>query len=69
LASPRPPAGHLPRTNHFGFRLATAEDVLAARQRFRAAGVDELEFQEYGPTRLQLADPDGYRAEVYAFAD
>jgi hypothetical protein len=33
-----PPAAHLPRTNHFGFRLPAAADVLTARERFQAAG-------------------------------
>ena len=42
-------------------------DVLAARERFRAAQVKETEFQDHGPTRVQVADPDGYRVEVYAF--
>jgi catechol 2,3-dioxygenase-like lactoylglutathione lyase family enzyme len=60
-------AESLPRTNHFGFRLPTPDDVLAARERFRVAGVTELEWQERGPTRVQVADPDGYRVEVYAF--
>jgi catechol 2,3-dioxygenase-like lactoylglutathione lyase family enzyme len=62
-----PPAAQLPRTNHFGFRLATADEVHAARERFRAAGVEETEWQEHGPTRVQVADPDGYRVEVYAY--
>ncbi|HYH91180.1 MAG TPA: VOC family protein [Solirubrobacteraceae bacterium] len=62
-----PAATRLPRTNHFGFRLSHPDDVLAARERFRAAGVEEAEFQEYGPVRVQVADPDGYRVEVYAF--
>ena len=57
----------LPRTNHFGFRLPARDDVLAARERFRAAGVTELEWQDRGPARVQVADPDGYRVEVYAF--
>ena len=62
-----PVADALPRTNHFGFRLASRDEVLAARERFRAAGVTELEWQDYGPARVQVADPDGYRVEVYAF--
>jgi catechol 2,3-dioxygenase-like lactoylglutathione lyase family enzyme len=61
------PPHDLPRTNHFGFRLATPDDVLAARERFRTAGVEELEWQDHGPARVQVADPDGYRVEVYAF--
>ena len=60
-------AANLPRTNHFGFRLASRDDVLAARERFRAAGVEELEWSDHGPARVQVADPDGYRVEVYAF--
>jgi catechol 2,3-dioxygenase-like lactoylglutathione lyase family enzyme len=60
-------AQQLPRTNHFGFRLPARDDVLAARERFRAAGVTELEWQDHGPARVQVADPDGYRVEVYAF--
>jgi catechol 2,3-dioxygenase-like lactoylglutathione lyase family enzyme len=67
LSHGEPPASHLPRTNHFGFRLASAADVHSARERFMASGVEELEWQEHGPTRVQVADPDGYRVEVYAF--
>ena len=59
--------GQLPRTNHFGFRLSSPDEVRAARERFGAAGVTELEWQDRGPTRVQVADPDGYRVEVYAF--
>jgi catechol 2,3-dioxygenase-like lactoylglutathione lyase family enzyme len=62
-----PAASQLPRTNHFGFRLATPDDVHVARERFEAAGVTEAEFQDHGPTRVQVFDPDGYRVEVYAF--
>ncbi len=62
-----PAADGLPRTNHFGFRLPHADDVLAARERFKQAGIAETEFQPYGPVRVQVADPDGYRVEVYAF--
>ena len=57
----------LPRTNHFGFRADSAEQVLTLRQRFDEAGETEVEFQEAGPTRVQVFDPDGYRVEVYAF--
>jgi catechol 2,3-dioxygenase-like lactoylglutathione lyase family enzyme len=60
-------AAQLPRTTHFGFRLPHSDDVLAARERFRAAGVEETEFAAAGPTRVQVRDPDGYRVEVYAF--
>ena len=62
-----PAAEGLPRTNHFGFRLSSRDEVLAARERFRVAGVTELEWQDHGPARVQVADPDGYRVEVYAF--
>jgi len=61
------PAAGLPRTNHFGFQVAR-DEVLAARERFRAAGVTETEWQDDGKfTRVQVADPDGYRVELYAF--
>ena len=67
LSTGAPAAAELPRTDHFGFRLAGRDEVLAARERFRAAGVTELEWQDHGPARCQVADPDGYRVEVYAF--
>jgi catechol 2,3-dioxygenase-like lactoylglutathione lyase family enzyme len=58
----------LPRTNHFGFRLSSGDDVRAARERFRAAGVEETEWQDDGRfVRVQVADPDGYRVELYSF--
>jgi catechol 2,3-dioxygenase-like lactoylglutathione lyase family enzyme len=57
----------LPRTNHFGFQLASGDEVRAARERLRAAGVTETEWQDDGTfVRVQVADPDGYRAELYA---
>jgi catechol 2,3-dioxygenase-like lactoylglutathione lyase family enzyme len=60
-----PPA--LPRTNHFGFRVADGEEVRAARERFRAAGVPESEWQDsHGFVRVQVLDPDGYRVELFA---
>jgi catechol 2,3-dioxygenase-like lactoylglutathione lyase family enzyme len=63
-SEPMPP--ELPRTNHFGFRLADAAAVHAARERFRAAGVTEVEWQDDGNwVRVQILDPDGYRVEVY----
>ena len=56
------------RTNHFGFQLADGAEVRAARERFRAAGVEETEWQDDGRfVRVQVADPDGYRVELYAF--
>jgi catechol 2,3-dioxygenase-like lactoylglutathione lyase family enzyme len=62
-----PVAAELPRTNHFGFRVADDAAVRSARERFRAAGVTETEWQDDGRfVRVQVADPDGYRVEVYA---
>ena len=61
-------APELPRTNHFGFQLDDGETVRAARERFRAAGLEETEWQDDGRfVRVQVADPDGYRVELYAF--
>lgn len=60
---PDPPGEHF----HFGMRLARPADVHAARERLRGAGVAEHEWQESGPTRVQVLDPDGYRVELYAF--
>ena len=53
--------------NHFGFSVPTAADVTAARERFRVAGVTEIEFDTSGPVRVQVEDPDGYRVELYAY--
>jgi catechol 2,3-dioxygenase-like lactoylglutathione lyase family enzyme len=67
LSAGVPPSG-LPRNNHFGFRLDHGDDVRAARERFRAAGVAEAEWQDDGRfVRVQVEDPDGYGVEVYAF--
>lgn len=66
LSEGAPPAA-LPRTNHFGFEVGSADEVLAAREQLRRAGVPETEWQERGPVRVQVADPDGYRVELYAF--
>ena len=67
LSPGTPVATQLPRTNHFGFRLVDDVAVRAARKRFRAAGVKETEWQDDGRfVRVQVADPDGYRVEVYA---
>jgi catechol 2,3-dioxygenase-like lactoylglutathione lyase family enzyme len=58
----------LPPTNHFGFQLADGDAVRAARERFRADGVEETEWQDDGRfVRVQVADPDGYRVDLYAF--
>jgi catechol 2,3-dioxygenase-like lactoylglutathione lyase family enzyme len=57
----------LPAGNHFGFQVSS-EEVRAAREGFRAAGVEETEWQDDGRfVRVQVADPDGYRVELYAF--
>jgi catechol 2,3-dioxygenase-like lactoylglutathione lyase family enzyme len=61
------PPPELPRTNHFGFQLASVDDVRAARERLRQAGVPETEWQDDGMARVQVADPDGYRVELFAF--
>ncbi len=39
----------------------------AARERLRAAGVPETEWQDEGIVRVQVADPDGYRVEAFAY--
>lgn len=57
----------LPKTNHFGSQLSSTEAVSIARRRFSEAGIEELEWQDDGPTRIQVADPDGYRVELYAY--
>lgn len=57
----------LPRTTHFGFQTDTVGAVLRAREAFSSAGIEEAEWQESGPTRVQVFDPDGYRVEIYAF--
>ncbi|MGB7286187.1 MAG: VOC family protein [Salaquimonas sp.] len=56
-----------PRTTHFGFQIDRVKDIQALRAAFADAGVTEAEWQEHGPTRIQVFDPDGYRVEVYAF--
>jgi catechol 2,3-dioxygenase-like lactoylglutathione lyase family enzyme len=67
LAEGTPPSG-LPRTNHFGFQVGGADAVHAARARFRDAGVPETEWQDDGAfVRVQVADPDGYRVELFFF--
>jgi catechol 2,3-dioxygenase-like lactoylglutathione lyase family enzyme len=68
LSEGTPPAG-LPRTNHFGFQLPTGAEVRAARERLRRAGVSETEWQEDGGfVRVQVADPDGYRVELFSYS-
>jgi catechol 2,3-dioxygenase-like lactoylglutathione lyase family enzyme len=61
-------AAGLPRTNHFGFQLGSPDEVRAGRERLKQAGVEETEWQDAGGmTRVQVADPDGYRVELFAF--
>ena len=57
----------LPRTHHFGFQASGAKAGVALRAQFAQDDVAEAEFQEHGPTRVQVFDPDGYRVEAYAF--
>jgi len=66
LSEGAPPA-ELPRANHFGFQLPDEKEVRAARERLHAAGVPETEWQEEGIVRVQVADPDGYRVELFAY--
>ena len=48
--------------------MADGDAVRAARERFRAAGVVETEWQDDGRfVRVQVADPDGYRVDLYSF--
>jgi catechol 2,3-dioxygenase-like lactoylglutathione lyase family enzyme len=67
LSQGTPPAA-LPRTNHFGFEAASSDEVRRARESFREAGLVETEWQDQGGmVRVQVADPDGYRVEMFAF--
>jgi hypothetical protein len=48
--------------------VADADEVRRARQRLREAGVPETEWQDEGDfARVQVADPDGYRVELFAY--
>jgi catechol 2,3-dioxygenase-like lactoylglutathione lyase family enzyme len=68
LSEGAPAAASLPRTNHFGFQVGNGDEVRAARERLRAAGVEETEWQDsHGFVRVQVADPDGYRVELFAY--
>jgi catechol 2,3-dioxygenase-like lactoylglutathione lyase family enzyme len=61
------PAG-LPRTNHFGFQLAGADEVRSAREQLHECGVPETEWQDDGRfVRVQITDPDGYRIDLYSY--
>ncbi|MGI8440872.1 MAG: VOC family protein [Thermoleophilaceae bacterium] len=63
-----PVPAELPRTNHFGFQLEDPDEVRSAREQLRAAGVPETEWQDHGGmVRIQVADPDGYRVELFAY--
>lgn len=67
LSEGTPPAG-LPRTNHFGFQVPEPDEVRSAREQLRAARVPETEWQDDGGfVRVQVADPDGYRVELFAY--
>jgi catechol 2,3-dioxygenase-like lactoylglutathione lyase family enzyme len=53
--------------HHFGFQVETADEVRRARRRFREDGVTEAEWQDDEiVVRVQVADPDGYRVELFA---
>jgi catechol 2,3-dioxygenase-like lactoylglutathione lyase family enzyme len=53
---------------HFGFELQDRDEVSAARNILRKEGVPELEWQDDDTAmRVQVADPDGYRVEFFAF--
>ena len=53
---------------HFGFQASGADEVHAARERLRSAGVEEAEWQDDGKfVRVQVIDPDGYRVDFYAY--
>lgn len=56
-----------PRTTHFGFQADSVDAVIRARAAFAAEQIVEAEWQESGPTRVQVFDPDGYRVEIFAF--
>ena len=62
-----PAPGAPPRTTHFGFEAPSRRAVEELRAAFKAAGVPETEWQEAGPVRVQVFDPDGYRVEAYAW--
>jgi catechol 2,3-dioxygenase-like lactoylglutathione lyase family enzyme len=61
--------GRQPPSNHFGFQLADLDQVRVARARLREAGIAEVEWEDgQGLARVQVADPDGYRVELFAYA-
>ena len=58
----------LPPTNHFGFQMQEPNEVRRARQHLRESGVPETEWQDDGRfVRVQVADPDGYLVELFAY--
>jgi catechol 2,3-dioxygenase-like lactoylglutathione lyase family enzyme len=59
----------LPRTNHFGFQVARADEVRRARERMQSAGLQETDWQDDGSfVRVQVFDPDGYRVELFTYS-
>jgi len=51
---------------HFGFRLASADDVRAALRRMRADEIEIVEDDdEADMVSFKCLDPDGHRIEVY----
>jgi len=63
-----PVPADLPRTNHFGFQVTDGNAVRRAREQLRDSGVVETEWQDDGDfVRVQVADPDGYRVELFAY--
>jgi catechol 2,3-dioxygenase-like lactoylglutathione lyase family enzyme len=56
-----------PRTTHFGFEAERVRDVHDMREAFRKSAVEEAEWQDSGPVRVQVFDPDGYLVEVYGW--
>jgi catechol 2,3-dioxygenase-like lactoylglutathione lyase family enzyme len=59
----------LPADNHFGFQVSDPDEVRTARRRLRKAGLTETDWQDdHGFVRVQVADADGYRVELFAFA-
>jgi catechol 2,3-dioxygenase-like lactoylglutathione lyase family enzyme len=65
-----PVPAELPSGNHFGFQLADLDQVRSARTRLREAGITEAEWEDsHGLARVQVTDPDGYRVELFAYAD
>ncbi len=62
-----PPGARGDDAFHLGFQVGTVEEVLAFRERARAAGLDEVAFERSGGFGYaRVRDPDGYAVEVYA---